>query len=118
MWSRRLATITEGQYRVFINFYKNGGSLSLGFPKHNCSKRTVYFDNGGYMSYISCNSARNMLDVGMSNMLENALGVSLPYHSPTKNIGYSSSGYGYCDRCGKKLRGNKSKELCYSCWSQ
>ena len=26
------------------------------------------------------------------------------------------SGYGFCRRCGKKLRGDRSKDLCYECW--
>ena len=24
---------------------------------------------------------------------------------------------GFCDRCGKQLRGDLTKELCYECWS-
>lgn len=37
--------------------------------------------------------------------------------SKRKNKTISQSGYGYCNRCGKKLRGNKAKPLCYACWS-
>ena len=29
-----------------------------------------------------------------------------------------STNYGYCQRCGKKLQGDRSKKLCYECWSK
>jgi len=28
----------------------------------------------------------------------------------------TNSDYGFCNRCGKKLQGDKSKALCYECW--
>lgn len=28
------------------------------------------------------------------------------------------SGYGFCTRCGKKLKGDTSRELCYACWKE
>ena len=46
-------------------------------------------------------------------------GVPMFTRNQVVKIGYSNanSGYGYCDECGKKLRGDRSKSLCYECWS-
>jgi len=46
-------------------------------------------------------------------------GVPIFIRNQVVMIGSSrtNSEYSFCDKCGKKLQGDRSKALCYECWS-
>lgn len=103
--SIRLSLI-DGQYRTFENHYVNGVQYTFGFPKHGCKDRRVWV-------------GIDKMEIERISMAEANRRIKqkhyVGYSNNTKSIGYSSS-YGYCNRCNKKLRGNRSKKNCYACW--
>ena len=123
MKSNKIVDIWEGEYRLFFNFYKGGEQITLGFPLRNTSVSDVYVKiNNTEQPRISIEEAKTYLTQGMVSLISSRVkGLSSNSSYPKKQIGsggYSKhSDYGYCNKCGKKLRGDKSKELCYECWS-
>lgn len=124
MYSKKIIDIWEGEYRVFFNFYSGKEKVTLGFPKRNNNISDVYVKiNDIEQPRISFSEAKKYLTQGMINMISPRVkGLSSGYSSnPPRRIGPRGNSkkhtYGYCNKCGKKLRGDKSKDLCYECWS-
>lgn len=124
MYSKKIIDIWDGEYRVFFNFYRGKEKVTLGFPKRTTKISDVYVKiNDIEQPRISFSEAKSYLTQGMINMIAPRVkGLSSAYSSnSTKRIVSSSLSknptYGFCNNCGKKLRGNKSKDLCYECWS-
>jgi len=103
--SIRLSLI-DGQYRTFENHYVNGVQYTFGFPKYECKDRRVWVGiDKMEIERISMSEANRRIKQ------KNHVG----YSNKIRSIGYSNS-YGYCNRCNKKLRGDRSKKNCYACW--
>lgn len=98
--------LIDGQYRSFENHYVNGVQYTFGFPKYGCKDRRVWVGiDKMEIERISMSEANRRIKQ------KNYVG----YSNKTRSIGYSNS-YGYCNRCNKKLRGDRSKKNCYACW--
>jgi hypothetical protein len=119
----KIVDIWEGEYRLFFNFYNGNKKITLGFPLRNTSLSDVYVKiNNQEQPRISIKEAKNYLTQGMVSIISSRVkGLSSGPSYALKQIEAGSnskdSNYGYCKECGKKLRGDKSKDLCYECWS-
>lgn len=100
MKSRKIADVYEGEHRTFYNYYKGNQRITLGMPTSPRAKDVWVSVNGETKDKISVGQARRLMSSSGSGSL--AIG---------------SGGSGTCNSCGKTLRGNKNKPLCYSCWS-
>lgn len=102
--SKRLLEVREGHSFIFYNFEKNGERISIGVPKDDCENKDYYLGvNGETKGYMARSKGQAALASGFGSM------------SSSRQLGTGSSGT--CNACGKKLRGNTRKPLCYSCWS-
>lgn len=128
--SQKVMDIYDGSYRVFINFYKNGKQITLGYPKSNCSDKRVWlaFD-GAESGRIELHEANRYLDSGQGLTLKllipnlsNSTPAAKPQtyfprvaraSLPVKRQTYS----GHCIRCGKNIKHNTNRPLCSSCFS-
>lgn len=106
-------SFNEGYARDFHNYTMNDGTqYSFGFPQNNCPDQRVWVgkDVGNSkveIARVSHSQAELMIRDREVNLLS--------HNKPIQISSYST--YGYCDNCGKKLRGNRSKKHCYECWS-
>lgn len=116
--------IWEGKWRVFFNFFKDNQRITFGFPKSNSNVNDVYFKIDNIeQPRISIPEAASYLSQGMKELIAPRV-KGLIVNSTSQRLvssnfsSYNSanSRYGHCNNCGKVLRGNKGKELCYSCW--
>jgi hypothetical protein len=113
MRNNKLVQINEGEYYLFFNFYKNNEKITLGYPYKNSRRNDVYLEINNEVRYVSFNEANKFLNSGIKQLL--------PLHrikgiTNTNNNILQNTNYGYCNNCGKKLRGDITKELCTDCW--
>lgn len=125
-------SLVDGHSRVFQNYYINGQQYTFGFPKSDCPDQRVWIGMNKFeYERISKNEAqRRLKNKDLTSEVCRILG-SGSYSKPKRIGGYSSgssknkysrqrstSGYGHCNNCGKKLRGDTSKRLCHACWKK
>lgn len=104
-YSRKIGDIREGETRNFINMYKNGKRLSVGLPKPSNKNKKFYLKTDSGVEYISASEGRQLLGQTVGRLGGNQ----------TRAL-HSSNSYGYCNNCGKELRGNRAKSHCTKCW--
>ena len=111
--SKKIIDIWEGEYRVFINFYNNREKYTLGYPKKSTYLKDVYFSiNQVEQDRLSFSEANKYLSQGMINLLAPKVKGITGYSKKA----IEAKSYGYCQKCGRRLRGDTSKKLCYDCW--
>jgi hypothetical protein len=88
MKSNKLFDMWEGEYRVFFNFYKDGSSITLGFPSKNSYLKDVYLKIDGVQHEpISMSEASGYLSTGMRELVKDKV----------KGLGGGSSNRGYIE---------------------
>ena len=114
MKSNKLIEITEGEYYLFFNFYKQKDKVTLGYPFKNSPRNDVF---------LSINEEeRSRLTFAESNRyLNDAIKKILPLYDikgissvQTKTLPIKQ--LGFCNKCEKKLRGDITKDVCTECW--
>lgn len=103
--SRPVLRVDEGEYRTFVTRYVNGRRETLGIPKENCRDQRIWA-GVDYKEIGRC--TYNQLSYSERRLLEDG-GCSFDDEEYPE---------GYCQRCGKQLRGNTRKPLCYACWKK
>ena len=107
---KKRMSLIEGEYRNFVNHYINGTQYTFGWPTPDCKDQRVWVGiDEEEIERISKSEAHRRTRGGRS--INTTVNRCLTTSS-------TMGRYGYCDRCSKKLRGNRAKSHCTECWNK
>jgi hypothetical protein len=105
---KKRMSLIEGEYRNFVNYYINGRQYTFGWPTSACADQRVWVGiDEREIERISESEAYRRIRSGRA--INTTMNTVLTTSS-------SEERYGYCNRCSKKLRGNRAKSHCTECW--